>query len=158
MVAASLGVKFRASDSVPSLVYILGCMNDSYRSAQLATVWGVSDRRVRTMLSELETLGFALEVDDYGARRVPVGLALAVQVVRSRGQALAALRGQPELAPYLKWDDDQLANLIELRTEVTILREVVGEVYRAMQLDTSSLSYRPTDFKGLGVPDPRRGL
>lgn len=133
-------------------------MNDSYRAAQLATVWGVSDRRVRTILSELETHGFALGVADYGARHVPVELALAVQIARSKGQGLATLRDEPNLAPYLKRGDDPLTNLIELRTEVTILREVVGEVYRAMQLDSSNLSYRPTDFKGLGVPDPRRGL
>lgn len=133
-------------------------MNDAYRATQLAVVWGVSDRRVRTILSELETLGFELDPGDYGARRVPVDLALAVGVARSKGQALSTLTDNPDLASYRKRGDDALANLIELRTEVTILREVVGEVYRAMQLDTSNLSYRPTDFKGLGVPDPRRGL
>lgn len=142
----------------PTAVYIVAVMNDTYRPAQLAVLWAVKDRQVRTILSELETLGFVFETDDYGARRVPTSLALAVQGARSKGQALSALRDEPDLAPYLRRGDDPLANLIELRTEVTILREVVGEVYRAMQLDASSLSYRPTDFKGLGVPDPRRGL
>lgn len=133
-------------------------MNETYRSAQLVALWGVSERRVRTILSELEALGFVLETDDYGARRVPIGLALAVQGARSRGQLLETLIGDLELAPYFKRAPDPLAEVIELRTEVTILREVIGEVYRAMILDTSSLSYRQTDFKGLGVPDPRRGL
>lgn len=133
-------------------------MNDTYRAAQLAVVWGVSDRQVRRILAELETLGVDLEGDDYGARRVPIELALAVQVARSRGQLLATLQDAPELAPYFKREPDPLAEVIELRTEVTILREVVGEVYRAMILDAPSLSYRQMDFKGLGVPDPRRGL
>ncbi len=133
-------------------------MNDTYRPAQLAVFWGVKDRQVRTILSELEVLGFALETDDYGARRIPVAVAMAVQAARSTSVPLAKLKGDPELAPYFKREPDPLAEVIELRTEVTILREVIGEVYRAMILDAPSLSYRQTDFKGLGVPDPRRGL
>lgn len=133
-------------------------MNDTYRPTQLTVFWGVKDRQVRTILSELETLGFAVEVDDYGARCIPVAVAMAVQAARAKGVPLVELKGDPELAPYFKHAPDLLAELIELRTEVTILREVIGEIYRAMILDTSSLSYRATDFKGLGVPDPRRGL
>ena len=133
-------------------------MNDTYRPAQLAVFWGVKDRQVRTILSELEALGFLLEVHDYGARRIPVPLATAVQAARSKGVPLAELKGDPELRRYQRHEPDPLAEAIEVRTEVTILREVIGEVYRAMVLDTPSLSYRATDFKGLGVPDPRRGL
>lgn len=147
-----------ARNSTPRPVCNVVSMNDAYRAAQLAVVWGVSDRQVRRILSELETLGFVLEPDDYGTRRVPVSLALAVQGARSKGQALSTLTDNPDLASYRKRGDDALANLIELRTEVTILREVVGEVYRAIQQGASNLSYRPMDFKGLGVPDPRRGL
>ena len=128
---------------------------------ELKTVlWGASDRSVRRLMAQLEALGFALPIDDHGSRRVPETVALAVGVCREQGRPLEELTHQGELQGYLRRDadPDPLAELIELRTEVTILREVIGEVYRAMILDTSNLSYRQTDFKGLGVPDPRRGL
>lgn len=125
------------------------------RTAQLAATWGLSDRRVRTILGELVTLGFDLEVDDYGGRKIPEALALAVGVYRSAGKPLAGLVNEPSLQLHLKREADPLASIIELQTEVHILREVLGELYRATNMD---LSPTPPDWRGLGVPDPRRGL
>lgn len=128
------------------------------RTAQLAATWGLSDRSVRKILGELAALGFALEVDDYGSRRVAEPLALAVWVYRDNGKPLAELVHEPELQRYLRRDADPLATVIKLQMELHILREVVGEVVKAMQLDASPLAYAAPDWRGLGVPDPRRGL
>lgn len=128
------------------------------RTAQLATIWGLSDRSVRKIMGELTALGFVLEVDDYGARRVPEPLALSVAAYRTAGKTLAGLVGEPDLKRYLKHDSDPLSTAIELQTELHILREVVGEVCRSMQLDASPLAYVAPDWRGLAVPDPRRGL
>jgi len=129
-------------------------MND-LRTAQLAATWGLSERNVRRILSELATLGFDLEPDDYGTRRVPAPLALAVGVYRNNGKPLAELVLEPELQRYLKREADPLAATIEMQTEIHILREVLGELYRATNMDLSPM---PPDWRGLGVPDPRRGL
>lgn len=128
------------------------------RTAQLAATWGLSDRSVRKILGELAALGFDLEVDDYGSRRVAEPLALAVEVYRANGKPLAELVHEPDLQRYLRRDTDPLATVIELQIELHILREVVGEVVKAMQLDASPLAYAAPDWRGLGVPDPRRGL
>jgi len=128
------------------------------RTAQLAITWRLSHRQVRTILGELTALGFDLEVDDYGARRVPEPLALAVGMYRDAGKPLAGLVDEVDLQRYLRREADPLASVIELQTELHILREVVGEVCKAMQMDASPLSYAAPDWRGLGVPDPRRGL
>jgi len=122
------------------------------------STWGLSDRSVRKVLGELAALGFDLEPDDYGTRRVPEPLALSVAAYRRDGKPLAGLVSEPDLKRYLARDPDPLATVIELQTEVHILREVVGELCRAMQLDASPLAYRAPDWRGLAVPDPRRGL
>jgi hypothetical protein len=125
------------------------------RTAQLAVTWGLSDRSVRKILGELTALGFELEVDDYGSRRVPDPLALAVGVYRDAGKPLAELVHEPDLQRYLRREADPLATTIELQMELHILREVMGELYRATNMDLSPI---PLDWRGLGVPDPRRGL
>lgn len=133
-------------------------MNDAYRPAQLAAVWGVSDRRVRMILSELETLGFALEVDTYGARRLPEAVTRAVNNYRDLDRPLADLALEPGLRPYLKRDPDPLAELIELRADQAILREVIGAVWQAASLGTHPNAYKNVDWRFLGLPHPRRGL
>ncbi len=125
------------------------------RTAQLANTWGLSDRSVRKILGELAALGFSLEPDDYGSRRVAEPLALSVAAYRDAGKALSGLVDEPDLQRYLNREADPLAAVIELQTEVHILREVLGELYRATNLDLNPM---PPDWRGLGVPDPRRGL
>ncbi len=133
-------------------------MTDTYRSAQLAVMWGVADRRVRVILSELESLGFALEQDDYGARRVPGELAEAVGVCRHQKRPLAELRLEPSLERYLKREPDPLADLIELRAEQTILRETLGAIWQALSLGSNPGAYKNVGWRFLGLPDPRKGL
>lgn len=133
-------------------------MNDAYRPAQLAVLWGVSDRRVRTLMSELESLGFVLEQDDYGARRVPEALALAVGVCRDEKRPLAELRLEPSLERYLKREPDPLADLIELRAEQAILRETLGAIWDALSMGTHPSAYKGVGWRFLGLPDPRKGL
>lgn len=133
-------------------------MNDTYRPAQLAVMWGLSDRRVRVALAELESLGFVLEQDDYGARQVPEALALAVGQYRDDKRPLAELRLEPILAGYLKREVDPLADLIELRAEQAILRETLGAIWGALSLGTHPGAYRDVGWRFLGLPDPRKGL
>ena len=37
-------------------------------------------------------------------------------------------------------------------------RCTIGEIYKGMQLDSSPYSFRDPGWRGLGLPDPRRGL
>ncbi len=133
-------------------------MSDAYRPAQLVVTWGVSDRRVRTIMSELESLGFVLENDDYGARRVPEALALAVGICRDQKRPLAELRLEPSLEGYLKREPDPLAELIELRADQAILRETLGAIWQALSLGSNPGAYRNVGWRFLGLPDPRKGL
>lgn len=133
-------------------------MNDAYRPAQLAAIWGVSDRRVRVILSELETFGFVLETDNYGARRLPEALTLAVRRCRDASRPLADLPLEPGLQNYLRRGPDPLADLIELRADQAILREVIGAVWQAASLGTHPNAYKNVDWRFLGLPHPRRGL
>jgi hypothetical protein len=136
----------------------------SYRTAQLVNLWGVSARRVRALLGELEALGFALEADEYGARRVPGPLAEAVKITRQAGLALSTLRERDELQVYLPRDEraepvDELAVLIRASAELSILREAVGGLSQALEhARTTGANVHAVDWSWLGLPDARRGL
>lgn len=135
------------------------------RASELAALLGVAERRSRQLLGELEALGFALETAEYGARRCPAGLAAAVKVARAEGRELASLRLDNSLKPYLRADRrdeaefDPLTLLVESRAEVAILREVVGELLRALANGSQRLGFvAPTSWGFLGVPEVKRGL
>lgn len=62
---------------------------------------------------------------------------------------------RPAAAPA----DDQLTDLLELRTEVGILREVLGELHKSLSQGSQRYGYQaPQNWGFLGLPDPRRGL
>lgn len=134
------------------------------RPSEFAAVLGVSERRARQVLGELEALGFDLEITQHGARLIPGGLAGAVRAARARGHELPALRLDEGLSKYLKNDDegddlDPLALLIEARGEQAILREVVGALHRSLASGSMRLGYvAPSSWDFLGVPDPKRGM
>jgi len=134
------------------------------RTAQLAPLWGVTDRRVRAILGELEGLGFLLETDEYGARRVPEALANAVKIARQAGRPLSTLRDREELRPYLPRDEreapvDELSILIRASAELSILREAVGGLSQALEhARTTGANVHAVDWSWLGLPDARRGL
>ncbi len=134
------------------------------RASELAALLGVNERRSRQLLGELEALGFALETGQYGSRLCPAGLAAAVKVARAQGRELASLRLDESLRTYLKPDRlepelDPLTLLIEGRTEVSIVREVLGELHRSLSGGSQRYGYAaPTSWAFLGVPEVKRGL
>lgn len=129
----------------------------------VASMWGVSERQTRNIMSALEQLGFKLEVDFHGARMLPLAVAAATKAVRQAGLELASLRDREDMTRFLRPDaapaDDAFTDLLELRTEVSIVREVLGELTRSLSGGSRRYGYTaPTSWAFLGLPDPRRGL
>ena len=130
---------------------------ETLRTSQLVTLWGVGDRRVRAILAELEVLGYQLEVDDYGGRRVPAVLSNAVKAAREAGQPLNSLFDDPRLRPVAyTLEADPLSVLLELSAEVALLRETFGAVWEALRCGVAGAPR--LDWRALGVPDPYREL
>jgi hypothetical protein len=133
------------------------------KTSALAAMWNVSERQSRNITAALEQLGFRLEVDFHGGRQLPLTVATAVKATRQAGLELSTLRDRPDLASYLRPDaapaDDPLTDLLELRAEVAILREVLGELHKSLSGGSQRYGFRaPVSWSFLGVPDPRRGL
>ncbi len=134
------------------------------KTTEFAALLGVAERRARMIAGELEALGFNLETAQYGARLIPSGLAAAVRTARTEGRELAELRLDESMRPYLRPDrrdeeTDPLDLLIEARAEASILREVVGELYKSLSQGSATYGYQaPANWSFLGIPDPRRGL
>ncbi len=132
-------------------------MNEDFlTSEKLTSLWSVSPRRVRQLLSKLETLGFTLQADMYGARRCHVVLAQAVRAAREAGTSLDLLASQPELERFRSpFVPDVLDALIKAQSDLFILRAVVGELWRVVE---GSSSASRISWSWLGLPDPRLGL
>jgi hypothetical protein len=131
--------------------------DDTLRTAQLIPLWGVKERSVRYILSELENFGAVLEIDYYGARKVPAPLAHAVAAARKEGRGLETLVNDSELRRFFRRGPDTLAELIELRAEAAIQREMLGALWGSLQKGIS----RPTpniSWGHLALPDPRGAL
>lgn len=131
---------------------------ETLRTSQLVSLWGVGDRRVRAILAELEALGYKLEIDDYGGRRVPTRLADAVKTTRDDGYPLSSLLEDPRLRPTGSHDPkaDSLGVLLEVSGEVALLRETFGAVWEALRCGVGGAPR--LDWRALGVPDPYREL
>lgn len=133
------------------------------KTSACAALWGVSERQARNLFAQLEAVGFQLEVDYHGGRLLPLAVATAAKSVRQVGLELASLRDRNDLKQHLRPDaapaDDKLPDLIELRTDVSILREIVGALHKSLSSGSTRLGYvAPTDWGFLAVPDPKRGL
>ena len=114
-------------------------------------------------MGELETLGFELETDYYGARLVPAAVVRAVRAARAEKRGLDTLRTDPTLRSFLKRsgrneDVDALEALIEARGELAIMRELVGAMHQALQGLATPASYQEPSWSFLDLPDPRLGL
>lgn len=132
-------------------------MADTLKPSQAAALWGISDRGARYVLSELEALGAELQTDYYGARLLPERLANGVAAARKAGQPLETLLNEPELKRYFRREADPLAELVELRAECAIMREMMGALWGSLQ---KGVSRPPTDISWgyLALPDPRGKL
>lgn len=137
--------------------------NDLLRAPEFAALLGVNERRARQLLSELESAGFQLTTVQHGARAIPKPLAAAVRACRQAGLELTALRSRADLAPYLCPDaplaEAEAVDLLELRTELAIVREILSATLNSLSSGSQKLGYTaPSDWGFLAVPDPRRGL
>lgn len=133
------------------------------KPSALASMWGVSERQTRNILAQLEHIGFRLEIDNHGARQLPLAVAAATKAVRQAGLELSSLQGREDLKRYVRPDaapaDDPLTDLLELRCEVSILREVLGELHKSLGQGSQRYGYQaPTSWAFLGLRNPRRGL
>ena len=138
-------------------------VNDFLRPAELGAFLGLKERRTRTVLGELEALGFRLEAAAGGIRLCPPQVAAAVKAYRAQGRELAALRLDPSMTPYLQRDSrgaepDPVDVLIFTACELSIVREAVGALSEALSTGASRNSYRALSFRNAGLPDPRQGL
>ncbi len=137
--------------------------NTLLKTSALASMWGVSERQARNVVATLEHIGFRLEVDNHGARQLALAVAAAVKATRQAGLELATLRDREDMKRYLRPDvspaDDPFTDLLELRTEVSILREVLGELHKSLGQGSQRYGYvAPQNWGFLGLPNPRRGL
>lgn len=133
------------------------------KTAALASMWNVSERHARNIMTALEQLGFKLEVDFHGARQLPLAVAAATKAARQAGLELATLRDRDDLKPFFRPDtapaDDPLTDLVEVRCELAIVREVVGALHRSLAGGSQRFGYTPPqNWSFLGLPDPRKGL
>jgi DNA-binding GntR family transcriptional regulator len=134
---------------------------DHLTTSALANLWQLSERRVRQILGQLEALGFNLDIDLYGARRVPQPLAQAVKEAREAQQTLRTLMARQDLRPFHKTGQEleMIEMVLELRAEQAIFRETIGEIWNSVETGLRKAShYRDVDWDYLGLPDPRRGL
>jgi hypothetical protein len=133
------------------------------KPSALAPMWNISERQTRNVLAQLERLGFKLETDYHGGRQLPLTVATVVKAVRQAGLELSTLRDRPDMAPFLRPDAapaaDTLTDLLEMRAEVAILREVLAELHKSLSQGSQRLGYvAPQSWSFVGVPDPKRGL
>ena len=138
-------------------------VNDYLRPAELGAFLGLKERRTRTVLGELEALGFKLEAAAGGVRLCPPQVAAAVKAYRAQGRELSALRLDPSMTPFLARDSrgvepSALDVLIFTAVEVAIVREAVGALSEALTTGAARSSYRALSFTNAGLPDPRNGL
>lgn len=133
------------------------------KPSALAPMWNISERQTRNVLSQLEQLGFKLEIDYHGGRQLPLTVATAVKAVRQAGRELSTLRDRPGMAPFLRADaapaEDPLTDLVELRAEVAIIREVLGQLHKSLSGGSQRYGFQaPTSWSFIAAPDPKRGL
>lgn len=72
-------------------------MDEWMTPSDLAARLGVSERRGQQIAQVLESLGFAIQRDPYGGRRIPPALAEAVVRLREEGRPLRELLSLPGL-------------------------------------------------------------
>jgi hypothetical protein len=109
-------------------------MDETLSTSDLAALLGITQRRAQQLVSALEGLGFALERDQYGGRRVPVGLATLLAQLRDSGKPLEALITMPEAVQYLRSHP-----AVSLGEAVGLTLHSVGLVRRALAvLDRST--------------------
>lgn len=134
------------------------------RCTELAPLWGVSERQARNIFARLEQMGFLIDFDYHGTRVLPAAVAHAVKACRQAGVDIETLTERYEMRRYYlrRLDvplEHALVDLLEMRTEVVILREIVGALHRSLAGGTQRLDFTvPSDWGWLGVPDPRLGL
>lgn len=141
-----------------------GSTDDYLPPARFGSRLGVQKRQTAKVLGQLEALGFDLPSDAHGARKIHPDLAQAVLAARANGadlSDLAVLRDDPDLAKFLRPDrrsaEDLLSILVDLGSEVAIVREVASAVAEGARLHLGS-AYRAPDWSAMGLPDPRSDL
>lgn len=103
-------------------------------ASDLAARLGVSERRGQQIVQLLEGMGFAVERDAYGGRRIPRPLAEAVLRLREEGRPLRELLSLPELET-LKVKDPGLAaaealgEALHLMAQVRTALRALGRAY-----------------------------
>jgi hypothetical protein len=129
------------------------------RAREFAQLLGVGERRARQVIGQLEGLGFRLQVDAFGARRVPEALAVAVREAREWGRPLSGLVHQVELEFWSGGAQERraLEALVEVMGELAVLREVVGALAGAVEA-AGPFAFPPIDWRWVGVPRPRTEL
>lgn len=137
--------------------------NDLLRPRDLEQLWNLSPRQTRNIMTELERLGFILTAHYRGARQLPRPVAEAVRATRQAGTELASLTARSDMRVYVRSDlapvQHELVDTLELRTELSIMREVIGALHHSLSSGSQRLGYAaPLSWDWLGVPDPRRGL
>lgn len=133
------------------------------KTGALAALWNVSERQARNIMTALEQTGFRLETDFHGARQLPLTVATAAKAVRQAGLELSTLKDREDMRPYLRPDaapaDDPLTDLLEVRCELAVLRETLGELHKSLAGGSQRYGYTPPqNWAFLGLPDPKRGL
>jgi len=122
-------------------------------TGDLAAMLATSTRRAQQVMAALEGLGFQIERDSFGGRRIPRPLALLVVQARERGEPLEGLLSMPEAAQYLR------------SHPAVALGEAVGEalytlrqVRRALAALGASLPSWPPrwSWQELALEDPRQ--
>lgn len=128
---------------------------ETLTTKKLAGVWGITERASRELTGKLEGLGFKLERDLFGGRRVPVELVDAVSRVRDANKPLEAVLSDPTVTKFRQGRTDALGAVIEARAELELVRGVLLCVIQGLENDGRASIAPSGGWAFAGLLDPK---
>jgi len=127
-------------------------MDETLTTSDLAALLGLTQRRAQQVMAALEGLGFQVERDQFGGRRIPRGLADLVLQLRDSGKPLEALLSMPEATQYLR-----VAPAVAVGEMIGEAVYTLRQVRRALSALGASLPSWPPrwSWQEGGLSDPR---